>query len=468
MTGLISFSRRFTASGDLQRTNKSTIVGGFTGVDVDNRFIYYEQMSLMSPHVFVPLHKTSLTICKKYRFESKSGNTKLVKDFENWGRRINLASKLRTLVRLTCRNGTYVARWEDDKSAPEVMSFEPLMMSKTTIIPEGFNPDKPDTEGDLILTTPIERFIVNEGNSNKKAVKEYKPEDVVYIALYPFDYMQKDIKDRNTYGIYGISLFESITDVFHKYMDVIEGFATYVKKYGQGRYHINYYALEEMLKNGDVQEAIDTLAIMKDEHQTIMANDDIISAGCKITTLDSNGSSLTVTDFKKSLENDIEVGLMQSPITMGKGEGSTYASGYVSESDRLLTLEGLQEEFASMINDQVIKPRALKLGADELLWQDDIYLVFDEISEPNIPLADLINAYIQDIMDYNEVREMIDMKPRDVQPDNGVNPTKVGLQTTMESAKQQGRPEVEGKSNVQKNTEQSQKKVEKKAKSLKV
>jgi hypothetical protein len=168
------------------------------------------------------------------------------------------------------------------------------------------------------------------------------------------------------------------------------------------------------------------------------------------------------------LENDIEVGLMQSPITMGKGEGSTYASGYVSESDRLLTLEGLQEEFASMINDQVIKPRALKLGADELLWQDDIYLVFDEISEPNIPLADLINAYIQDIMDYNEVREMIDMKPRDVQPDNGVNPTKVGLQTTMESAKQQGRPEVEGKSNVQKNTEQSQKKVEKKAKSLKV
>lgn len=457
----------FVASGDLRRTNRSTTVGGYAGVDIENKYVHYEQMSLMSPRIFIPLHKTALTICKRYRFESKNGNTKLVEYFENWARRINLDNKLRTAVRLTCRNGTYVAFWDDQPE--ENIGFEPLMMSKTTIIPKGFNPDKPSGKSaEVVLTTPIDYFLVNEGNSDKNLVMKYKPEQVIYIALYPFDYSQKDIKGRVTFGLYGNSLLESVSDIFDKYMDVIEGFANYVKKYGQGRYHIDYYVLEEMLKAGQVEEAQALLLKMRDEHTTLQANDDIISAGCKINTIDSNSSSLTVTDFKHSLENDIEVGLMQSPLTMGRGEGSTYASGYVSESERLLTLEGLQQEFVNQINDQIIKPRAIANGADELLWQDDIRLVFEEISEPNIPLADLITAYIQDILTLNEVREFIDMKPTEEVINNGVNPAKIGAATVKETARMQGRPEVEGKSNVQKNTEQAQKVVEKQNSSKKI
>ena len=478
-------AKRFTASGDLQRKAKSTVVGGYTGVDIENKYVNYEQMSLMSPHIFVPLHKVALNICKKYRFESKNGKTELIKDFDSWAKRINFKSKTKTLVRLSCRNGTYIALWDSTKSDPNFMTFEPLIMSKTTIIPKGFNPDDPSALTDVILQNPINQFWVNEGAAEKKNVFKYNPEDIVYIALYPYDYTQKDIKDRETYGLYGISLLESIVDIFNKYMDIIEGFATFVKKYGEGRYHINYKALEDMVKDGNIKGAITALNELKLMHSTIMANEDIVSSGCEIKTLDTGNGGLSVTDFKQSLENDIEIGLMQMPLTMGKGEGSTYASGYISESDRVLCLEGLQEEFASMINEQIIKPRALKLGSDELTWQDDIELVFDELSEVNVPLADLIQAYINDILERDEVREFIDMGPAKSDIKNGVNPVLIQQETAekqmqnqqeiskqnasiqAQSAKSQGRPEVGGKSNIQKKTESAQQSQEKKSRTFK-
>lgn len=474
---------RFTASGDMLRKSRAaTTIGGFENIDTDNRFVYYEQMSLMSPHIFVPIHKTALTICKNYRFESPSGKEELVKEFTTWGRRINLDSKLRTLVRLVCRNGTYVALWDKTKKDPLYMTFEPLIMSKTTILPKGYNPDNPPPEGGIILTTPIALFVVNEGDEDKKKVFKYKPEDVIYIALFPYDYMQKDIKGRDTFGLYGISLLESVMDIFNKYMDVVEGYAKFIKKYGQGRYHINYTALEDSLAEGDVEGVIAAIEKLKIIHEDIQENEDIISTGCEIKTIDMGSSSLTVDGFKRSLENDIEVGLMQSPITMGKGEGSTYASGYIAESERLLTLEGLQREVVNLINEQVIKPRALALGMDEETWQDDIQIVMDEISEPNIPLTELTEAYVQDLITRDELREFIDMKPAEEEINNGVNPVKAQAEQAQmqlemqektvkiqaQSVKQQGRQPVGGKSTIQKNTEKAQKSTEKKTRSLKV
>lgn len=482
MDSVVDKVLRFKASNDILRKSRaSTTIGGFDNIDTTNRFIYYEQMSLMSPHIFVPIHKTALTICKHYRFESPNGNEERVKEFTAWGRRINLDSRLRTLVRLLCRNGTYVALWDKTKKDPKFMSFEPLLMSKTTLLPKGYNPDSPPAEGDIILTTPVSLFIVNEGDEDKKKVFKYKPEDVVYIALFPFDYEQKDIKGRNTYGLYGISLLESVMDIFNKYMDVVEGYAKFIKKYGQGRYHINYVALEDALAEGDTDGVIAALEKLKGVHQDIQENEDIISAGCEIKTIDMSGS-LTVDGFKRSLENDIEVGLMQSPITMGKGEGSTYASGYIAESERLLTLEGLQREIVNLINEQIIRPRALALGAAEDTWQDEIQIIMDEISELNIPLTELIEAYVQDLLTVDEVREFIDLKPIESEIDNGVNPVKMQaeqakLQMEMqeknakiqaESVKQQGRQPVGGKSTTQMNMEKSQQLRESKTRSLKV
>ena len=485
MASIVQKLKRYVGgANELQRINRSTTVGGYTGVDNENKFVQYEQMTLMSPHVFVPLHKTSLTLCKKYHFESANKNEELVKDFEAWAKRTNFGSKLRTLVRLTLRNGTFVARWEDEdgKSEPENMSFEPLIMSKTTIIPEGFNPDDPAVAEGMVLSTPIAEFRVNEGDDELEV--KYNPEDVVYVALYPYDYVQKDIKKRDTYGLYGISLLESVVDIFNKYMDVVEGFAKYVKKYGNGRYNINYKILEQMILDGNVEEAIEIMNMMKVEHAMLQENEDIVSAGCEIKTLDTGGNSLSVTDFKESLENDIEVGLMASPITMGKGEGNTYASGYISESERILVLEGMQDEFASMINDQIIRPRAIKLKGESFAekWQDEIQLVFEDIAVPSIPLADLIAAYTNDLIDYEQFCKMIDIKPLEKPPENGVNPTKIQVEQAQlnreqqqanmdkqqqfnakiqaEAIKKQGRPEVGGKSSTQLQTERSQRKQE--------
>ena len=99
-------------------------------------------------------------------------------------------------------------------------------------------------------------------------------------------------------------------------------------------------------------EAQEIMQELSDEHQYIAENQDIIGAGFDIKQLDSGGSNINVTGFKESLETDIQVGLLQAPLTMGRAEGSTYAAGYVSEADRLVVLEGLQKKIMSILNDE--------------------------------------------------------------------------------------------------------------------
>ncbi len=58
-------------------------------------------------------------------------------------------------------------------------------------------------------------------------------------------------------------------------------------------------------------------------------------------------------EFKKSLQTDIQVGLLQSSPTMGDSKGTTYAAGHVSEADRLVVLEGFQKIVQNVANDAI-------------------------------------------------------------------------------------------------------------------
>lgn len=373
----------------VRRQFKIKKAGEWIQLDPDNRFKFYEQLSIISPHVYIPLTKLALSLVKGIRIEGDKTN--LVKNFERWAKKTNLTAKCQGLARLIVRNGTYVAWISETKT----FEFMPLIMRYVTLLPENVNPgDFPN----YILQPPIKKVCIHEMN-NVPRRKIYPREETIYGALFPDDYIFIDNMGRRTYGIYGVSLLEPVTDLIKKYLDLVSSYVAYIKKYGVGRYHIDYKIFEDALKEGRVEEVREVLKELEEDYRNISENDDIIGVGFEIKELDAKGN-LNVVEFKESLENDIAVGLLQSPLSMGKTKGSTYAAGYVSESDRMVVLEGLQETIVNIINQEIINRRLEFLNKTP----GDVWIEVDKLSKPAVDFRDLIDMAMNGFIDTEEIR----------------------------------------------------------------
>jgi hypothetical protein len=186
--------------------------------------------------------------------------------------------------------------------------------------------------------------------------------------------------------MYGSPLIESVALSIKNWHDVVNGYVNFVYKYGNGRYQYNFTLLEELVKQGILtydaaQAAIDT---WMEDNKNLSANEDIVGYGMQVSPIDAAGS-LDVLKFKESLEVDIALGLFQSPISMGKTEGSTYASGYVSEADRMVGLEGLQSILINIVSDAVYKLQEIA-GKNP----DSIEVRFEELSRPQLTSEDVL------------------------------------------------------------------------------
>ena len=405
----------------LQKMYSDNTLGPYLNQENNNVFITYQQLAIINPHVTMSIMKLALTIIKGLRF---SGDANLVKDFEVWSKNINFRETIQTMTRLLAMNGTYVGLINNPKD-PATITFEPLLMQTVTLLPKGYK--VMDTAPNVIVTGPPVMVVLNE--SDEILRKTYKIENCVYGALFPHDFVFQDVMYRDTYGIYGISLLAPIEDLIRKYMNLIEGYTNYIRKYGIGRYFINYKVLESLITDGQIEQAkvlLDELAV---EHEYIAENQDIIGAGFDIKQLDTGGSNINVVGFKESLEKDIQIGLLQAPITMGRAEGTTYAAGYVSESDRLVVLEGIQKLVQDMVNSQFIKARLVAMGKDPLT--SDIKVEFEELSRPNLETKDSLAAYQAGLISEQEWRQRTGFPPEksksetfikvNLQPSNQLN-----------------------------------------------
>ena len=399
----------------LTKTEDVGVVGGLTGFDTDNRFNLYQQLYTISPHTFISIQKLGLSLVKDFRFEGKKS---VVKNFEKWSEEIDLNNKLQTMARLSFINGTYVALYLDKKTGKEDnfddIDFVPLLMSNVTLLPDGIELNKPNEENEIILP-PVTRVIVDEKYINK--VKSYRRDNCFIFAHCPRDIVQTDILNRQTYGIYGISLFESIKETIYKYIDLVSGYTNFIKKYGIGRYFIDYGLIAELVKTGEMtlEDALEVMQQLADTNAEIKENEDIVGIGFDIKQLDSGGSNINVEGMKSSLETDIQIGLYQSPVTMGKTAGSTFASAYVSEDDRLLALEGFQKSLASALNGStgIIGKRLEIMGKKS----DEVKIVFDELSKPAVTANDMKEALVLDAIAISEYRtkalNLPELKPDD-------------------------------------------------------
>jgi hypothetical protein len=380
------------ASTGVTRADTSTSFGGYRNFDTSNRFRYYQELAVASPHVSTSLIKLGLSLTKGMRFDGNSAAD--VNEFETWSMKVNFLEQVQTLARLLCRDGVYLAQTAGD--AP-IFRLVPLLMPAVTLITSDDQLGKSSTKD--IITPPVTMIIVNESDAAKRAI--LKPEDVVYGTLNAWDGVQKDVMGRDTYGIYGTSLLDPIELSIRNLLNINHGYVSFVQKYGNGRYVFNFTLLEKLVEQEiitieDAQKAIDAWL---EEHKNLKANEDIVGAGMSVVPIDANGS-LDVMAFKKSLETDIQIGLLQSPLSMGDTKGSTYAAGYVSEEDRMVALEGLQKVVRNIVQ-QVVEKRLKLLGKPE----GSVWVEFDELSKPKMESRDVLEWFNVGVLSKEQLLE---------------------------------------------------------------
>ena len=380
------------ASTGVTRLDTSTVIGGYRNFDTSNRFSYYQQLAGSTPHVSTSLIKLGLSLTKGMHFDGDSAPS--VEEFEAWGRKTNFLDQVQTLARLMCRDGTYLAR---PLGKAEDFRLIPLLMPHVTLIPEGVAVG--DKNPKTIMIPPILKAVINESDAEKRATFDIG--EVVYGALNAWDGVQLDNLDRSTYGLYGASLLDPVELSIRNLLNINHGYVSFVQKYGNGRYVFNFELLEKLVEQeiisvDDAQKAIDAWL---EEHKNLKQNEDIVGAGMSVVPIDANGS-LDVMAFKKSLETDIQIGLFQSPLSMGDSKGSTYAAGYVSEEDRMVVLEGLQHVVENVVQ-QAVDKRLTLLGKPE----GSVWVEFEELSKPKLESRDVLEWFNVGVLSKEQLLE---------------------------------------------------------------
>ncbi len=363
----------------LTSSDTSSIAGPYINMDTSNPATYREQLATCNTYVSTSINKYARTLTKGMRFE---GKTKARKAVEEAAKKNDFKGQIQTVARYLVIHGTYIAT---TIGKGETFQATPLLMSATTILPEGVTPGTSSPK--YILEPPIASFCVNEGNQNQD-VKEVTldPKDVIYCALNPFDSIQEDVLQRKTRGLYGQSPLDPLKPAIRALLDVNEGQRVFYKKYGNGRYLYNISALEKAVMDGtlDPQDAQTALDAWMDKNKNLSANEDLVCYGLDVKAIDANGT-LDVMAFKNALETEIMVGLYQSPLTMGASYQTTYASSYMVEEDRMMVLEGDQSILEATAN-QILNKMLLSMGMKE----DSVTVKFDELSKPKFTSQEIL------------------------------------------------------------------------------
>jgi hypothetical protein len=379
----------------LNRSNTSPSAGPYINFDQTNRFTFYQQLSTCNPHVSTGLNKLGLSLVKGMSFQGKKA---AVKEFTAYSKKSNFTNQVQTIARILCRDGTYLSKPVYGTMGGN-FRLVPFLMPYSTILPDGY---EPGTKPKKIMQPGKElentRFCVYEKADGQEVVDFDK---AVYGNYNEYDSVQTDVKERKTFGLYGSSLLVPLIPSIQNILDINQGFVSFVKKYGNGRYIFNFRYLEELAKQEiiEVEEIPSIIDEWCEKHQYLSENEDIVGAGIDVYTPDPKGS-LDITKFKESLETEIDLGLFQSPLTMGKASGTTYASSYMVEEDRMLVLEGLQKIVES-ISNQAINARLSAIGKPI----DSVTVEFEELSLEKLSMTEMQEMYNTDVISKGEFRK---------------------------------------------------------------
>lgn len=412
---LMNIVQSYASAGTMNLTPKdqsgdTTLYGQFR-ITNKNPFEKYAQLSIISPHVFIPLIKIGLGTVSGLKLEVVEGvgNDKTLEQMNGWAEFITLSNKIHNIARCTIRDGTTItslgrevikkdATSTLDLPKDSITTIDVLPMQYMTVLTEAESRSDTNTKH-LIKGTPDRALLHEEKKTTDKGLVLFEREEFALFRLFNEGYFMKDILGRETYGIYGASLLESIDRSLKGLMDLTEGFSAYMRRYGINRLLINLPYVEQLYKEERWAEAKTVLEEMIASTQKMKAHEDFISGGAEVSPVQT-GAVPSVRDMKESFESDVQVGLLQSPLTMGKSVGTTYASGYLAETDRMVMLESIQHIILQAVQNDIINPQLEAFSAKP----NSIIITANDLTNPQIDNQTLTDSRINGDITEGEYR----------------------------------------------------------------
>lgn len=385
--------RLAAAAGVLTKKENPASFGDYTNFDVNNRFFRYQQLVKSTPYASIGMRKLKTSLTKGLDFDGKS--RRQVEEFRKWAKRTNFIGQVQNVAGSLFRDGTFCGVLNGNN--PDTLKLQPLLMAHTTILPDGVTHGQGSK---VLLQPPVKEFVINEGSTGEIQEKTYKASEVVYGALDEWDSVQLDIRERETCGLYGESLIDPI-ELSIRYLHIInQGYVEFVKKYGMGRYSYSFPILERLLEQNIIDFSVFQTEIetWMEDNKNLSQNEDLVGI-VKAEAIDAKGS-LDIMEFKKALETDIQLGFLQSDLSMGDSKGSTYAAGYVSENSRMVALENLQLNLSNIVNDFINRRLVLQNKSE-----DSVEIIFDELSLPQMTAGDITEWYTTGILSKDQALE---------------------------------------------------------------
>ena len=211
-----------------------------------------------------------------FRLEAK-GNRSLQQEMDEWAYRTGLKNKYQNIARCLVRDGTTAVYLPAEKKGG-IKEIEILPMKYITLLPQGITPG---TSVNTLLKGEVEKIILNESRSTEHNIKHtaFERDETALFRIFHEGYFMKDNMGRETYGLYGVSMLEPVERPIKNLLDLNEGYATYMRRYGVGRLFINVPLIEQMRAEGRYGEAKDLLEDIIASQRKLAPNEDIIGGG---------------------------------------------------------------------------------------------------------------------------------------------------------------------------------------------
>jgi hypothetical protein len=243
----------------------------------------------------------------------------------------------------------------------------------------------------------VTQVIINERMQAKREIHYLKNGRVTLMRLMHHGHQCRDIYNRNTIGLYGISLAELVDEQVKKLEDVNWGFSKAIGRYGYGRLHIDNELLKQRILAGQLslKQAAKILAAETRVARTMKPNEDILSIGKTVKDIPGGFQNASgVIEFKQSLEKDIAYCLLETEAGSLKAKGSTFASSSVSDMDAVRVMESMRIQLKVGFED--IYRRHLELLGYAEEEAAAIRIELQPIDQPLVDLPTLLTVSAQD------------------------------------------------------------------------
>ena len=385
----------------LETATEEFKIGDFV-ISNDNIFTKYRQLGSLDI-VSDALEKASLEMASGFEIYSDNENDDMT-PLNDWSDTVDLEGHILSVLHELLEKGTvvvYTGQWRND-----IKELRLLPMDYVTLLPEGISAGStPST----LMTGDIERVVVNEEstitNDVTKQILDVDKEAIVYRYNHRGNVFE-DIMGRNTYGLYGRSLLENKEWRLEYYYDMLESYRKYVQRYGFGRLFYNSSVLAELLKMEDYSKFEEVRNAMSAKMEELAENEDILGVGMDITQLTTN-TGLDILGMKESLEKDIYALLFGSGITSGKEAGTTYASAYIVEQNRIRILNSYRKQMRVQL-EKLIRKQAENLNMRNV---DVIHVRFEQLDKARYSAEEVAELYTAMVLERDEARELLGFEP---------------------------------------------------------